>query len=81
MKIKAIYDAGEGELDRYTIVVGKPYLSRSSGIKLYDCIAASEHGAGVFVWGNCCIGKHLGKKIKLEDLSIELQNMIKEAVK
>lgn len=81
MKIKAIYDAGEDVLDRYTIVVNKFFKVLRSGVRLYDCISASENGAGVFTWSSCQLGKHLGKKIKLEDLSIELQNMIKEAVK
>ena len=67
MKIKAIYDFGDSTLDRYTIVINKSFKIPRSGVRLYDCISASENGAGVFTWCHCQLGKHLGKKIKLEE--------------
>ena len=81
MKIKAIYDFGDSVLDRYTVVIDNYFKIPKSRVRVYDCISASENGAGVFTWCSCQLGKHLGKKIKLEDLSIELQNMIKKAIK
>lgn len=79
MKLKSIYDNGGKTLDRYTIVTTNRY--NKSGRWYYDCISSSEHGLGVFMWGDCMIGRHLGKKVELKDLSIELQTMINNALK
>lgn len=79
MKIKAIYDNGGKTLDRYTIVTNVKTVKPSG--TYYDCICSSEHGLGVFMWGDCMLGKHLGNKIKLEDLDETLQKMIENALK
>ena len=47
---------------------------------MYNAISSSDNGIGVFMWVECLIGKHLGKKIQLSDLSEELQAKIKYAL-
>ena len=79
MKLKSIYDNGSKTLDRYTIVTTNRY--NKSGHWYYDCISSSESGLGVFMWCECMIGRHLGKKVEMKDLSIELQTMINNALK
>ncbi len=39
-----------------------------------------QNGLGIFYWSECMVGRHLGKKIKFEDLSLELQNKIMVAI-
>jgi len=71
-----VYDNNGETLDRYTIVFNN---TRTRGIYSkfdYDCICASENGLGVFMWGSCQKGSHLGTKIDFNDLSIELQTQI-----
>ncbi len=81
MKIKAIYDNGGISLDRYTIVTTERRVLVGHKRKyLYDCISSSENGLGVFMWTECMLGIHLGKKVELEDLPIDLQNKIKNAL-
>lgn len=79
MQLKSIYDNGGKTLDRYTIVTTERH--RKSGRWFYECIGASENGLGVFMWGECILGRHLGKKVQLEGLSKELQNRIINALK
>lgn len=76
LKVIAVYDNSGKTLDRYTIVVNIRRRERIGYKWFYDSISASENGLGVFMWGECIRGKHLGKKIKLENLSQELQNKI-----
>lgn len=79
MQLKSIYDNGGKTLDRYTIVTTDRF--RKGGRWYYSCISASENGLGVFMWGECVVGRHLGKKVELTDLSEELQNRIINALK
>lgn len=76
IKVIAVYDNGGETLYRYTIVVNQRRRERIGYKWFYDCISASENGLGVFIWDECIRGRHLGKKIKLEDLSEDLQKMI-----
>ena len=81
LKVIAIYDNNGQTLDRYTIVTNERYKSRTNPNRyIYDAIASSENGLGVFMWVECLRGKHLGKKINLSDLSEELQTKIKYAL-
>lgn len=80
-KVIAVYDNGGKTLDRYTIVTNERYKSRTNPNRyIYNGIASSENGLGVFMWTECLIGRHLGKKIQLSDLSEELQVKIKNAL-
>lgn len=79
MKLKSIYDNGGKTLDRYTIVTTQRY--KKSGRWYYDYIGASENGWGIFMWGECVLGRHLGKKVELGSLSKELQSRIINALK
>jgi hypothetical protein len=80
IKVIAVYDNGGKTLDRYTIVVNQRRRERIGYKWFYDCIGSSENGKGVFTWSECILGKHLGAKIKLEDLSKELQEKIQNAL-
>ncbi len=79
MKIKAIYDNGGKTLDRYTIVTNERRAIAKKKY-LYDAISASENGAGFFMWGECMLGTHLGKKVTFDSLSMELQTRINNAL-
>jgi hypothetical protein len=79
-KVIAVYDNGGKTLDRYTIVTNNRVSKKHNGKYTYDALSASENGLGCFHWCQCIRGSHLGKKIKLTDLSIELQNKIKLAL-
>lgn len=81
LKVIAVYDNGGKTLDRYTIVTNCRYKSRVNPNRyIYEALAASETGAGFFMWVQCERGKNLGKKINLSDLSEELQTKIKYAL-
>ena len=79
MKVISVYDNGGKSLDRYTIVVNS-IVSKNSNNNQYDAISASESGAGVFMWVQCEIGKHLGKKIEFASLNKELQKKVQLAI-
>lgn len=88
MKNITVYDFGNGVLDRYTIIKDNDFAlnyeefpSMFTGRYLYNCICASEFGAGVFMWGTAKKGRHLGKKVPFESLRPELQERIKDAYK
>lgn len=67
----SIYDNGGKTLDRYTI-----FLDDTD-----DCIGASLTGIGFYQHSTGKRGKHLGKKISLLDLDINLIARLKEEVK
>ena len=66
--IKSIWDAGEDETDRYTIVFD-PKQGYEANPGLFMTLGFSEGGRAVSMWGEAKEGRHLGKKIKWEDLS------------
>lgn len=81
LKVVAVYDNGGKSLDRYTIVTNEKLAKHPITKKYtYSAIASSEFGGGVFMWVECERGKHLGKKIQLSDLDIELQKKIEFAL-
>jgi hypothetical protein len=66
-----IYDNGGETLDRYTIVYGD-----KDERGFFECIGASQTGAGVYLHSDCTKGRHLGKKITFNDLDKDLQRML-----
>ena len=80
MKIKSIYYNGGESLDCYTIVMDVRRKEARTGKYLYECIGTSESGLDIFCWSECMVGRHLGKKVQFEDLSLELQNKIMSAI-
>ena len=70
-KIRSIWDYGEKQLDRFTVVFDIP-----EGNKYFECLCLSENGLGFSQWSNCQEGKHLGKLVKWSDLPESLQNHI-----
>ncbi len=78
MKNLQIYDNGGESLDRYTIFKARQrgYFDRH-GTKVFPCIAASRTGLGVYLHIDACKESHLGKRIKFEDLDVELQKRLR----
>ena len=73
-----IYDFGSGTLDRITVVLNNTKSPPLFGGRHYDyeCISASWFGKGVFQHSNCQKGRHLGKKVSFDDLSIQLKGKL-----
>ena len=74
-----VYDYGDSVADRYTvIVVGKDWEA-SPGLK--PSLGISEGGHAVSMWGEAKEGKHLGKRVKWEDLSAETRRHIEARIR
>jgi hypothetical protein len=74
MKIKAIYDNGGKTLDRYEVV-----YDAYCGDGLYEGVGMSEHPfhpQGFGQHGEVKPGRHLGKRIKFEDLPADCQKLV-----
>lgn len=72
-----IWDNGGKTLDRYTVF--KAYERgriNYQGCKVFPAISASFYGGGVYMHVEASKGKHLGKRIKFEELDTELQNKL-----
>ena len=79
LKIIAIYDNGGKTLDRYTV-----YYNFVEGVveghKLYACLNMNEahfHPQGIGMHSSGQLGRHNGKRIKLEDLPLDCQQAVK----
>ena len=75
MKNTSIYDNGGKTLDRITVIFDKEKRQTKDGI-LYECIAASETGFGIYQHCEAMKGRHLGKKVDFSKLSLPLQNKL-----
>lgn len=80
MKIKSIYDNRGKTSDRYTIILtinsyGKMKPQNRDCLSLNNCPENPAYGISQF--DTCNEGKHLGKKIKFEDLPKNVQEHIK----
>lgn len=74
MNIHAIYDNGGETWDRYTVLTEPYYFGKSC-----DSLGLSDNcdqPNGFSQWCEAYEGKHLGKKIKLEQLPENVQNHI-----
>ena len=75
MKILAIYDNGGATIDRYTVVTSLT----GAGIQ-YDMLGLSEGGEAFSQWtvghyhaNSGRLNRHLGKRVRFEDLSENTQ--------
>ena len=75
MKNITIYDNGGKSYDRITIIFNDRKIATKDGV-LYECIASSETGSGLYLHSEAIKGKHLGKKIDFSKLSLPLQNKL-----
>jgi len=66
--VLSIWDIGDESLDRYTVILD-PKLGWEAKPGHFQSIGFSEGGVGVSQFGEAKPGKHLGKKIKWDDLS------------
>jgi hypothetical protein len=72
----AIYD-NENVIDRYTVFFNELDGIFSDNTKYYKCLSMSENPlSGVYHFGSGILGKHNGKPISFEELSIECKNFI-----
>lgn len=76
MKNLTIYDNGGKSFDRITVILNDTKQPSSCGGVEYEAIGASETGSGFYQHTIAQKGRHLGKKIKFENLSTELQNRL-----
>lgn len=81
MKIRAIYDNGGKTLDRYTVVIDDN--AETFDGKWWTMLGLSEGGVGfsqftegVYDFANDRNNRHLGKRVRFEDLSAETQTHI-----
>ena len=82
LKIRSIWDNNGETTDRYTIVTNYQDSGREKDFNGHPVFLAlsinqncnSPQGGSMF--GYCVEGDHLGKKIGLKDLSLELQGHI-----
>ncbi len=81
--IKSIWDIGEGKsMDRYTIIFDpKQGYEASPGLFMSLGFAAGRGGGSISQWGEAKEGKHLGKKLKWEDLPKESQEHVIDRIK
>ena len=75
MKNISIYDNGGKSYDRITVIFNDRKRVTKDGI-LYECIAASENGSGLYLHSEAMKGRHLGKKIDFSKLSLPLQSKL-----
>ena len=82
LKIRSIWDNNGETADRYTIVTNyRESGPRGSfdGHPVFLALSINQNcnsPQGVSMFGSCVEGDHLGKKIGLKDLSLELQGHI-----
>lgn len=76
MKITAIYDNGGKTIDRYTVVTDELF-----NLKLYthqfNALGCDDNGGHSFSqWGSAVHGRHLGRRVRFEDLNEATQTHI-----
>lgn len=80
--IKSIWDAGEEETDRYTIIFDpKQGYEANRGMFMSLGFAKGRGGGSISQWGEAKEGKHLGKKLKWKDLPKESQEHVIDRIK
>lgn len=71
------YDNGGKTIDhRYTVV----FIQRPSLGNTYECLGMDDspfNARGICMHGNAVLGRHLGKRIKFEDLPRDCQIAVK----
>lgn len=65
--IKSIWDNGGETLDRYTVVLDVPWRD---GSDTYEALAVASEPGAFSQFCEAKPGRHLGKKIKFEDLPL-----------
>jgi len=79
LKVIAVYDNGGKTIDRYTVYYNDVECVKD-GKKMYSCLgmnAAPFHPQGVGMHGCGQLGRHNGKRIKLEDLPEDCQQAVR----
>jgi hypothetical protein len=74
----AIYDNGGRALDRYTVILNR-YRTDANGARLWDSFSMCDnprHPQGFGQHAEAQRGKHLGKRIKFEDLPKECKDVL-----
>jgi hypothetical protein len=81
MRVLSVWDNGGETADRYTVLYsGRGTLrTDSKGNKWRACRSMSErpcHPQGFGQWGEGMPGRHLGKRIRLEDLPDACRSLV-----
>lgn len=79
MKIIGVYDNGGETFDRYTIVLDSFQNETLEKFKMYECLGLSSNPGdpqGFSQWTTCQMGRHLGKKLKFEELPENVQKHV-----
>lgn len=74
MKIK-VYDAGHRMIDRYTVI----FMNEKHENGDFNYLGMSEHPThpqGVAMHGECKPGRHLGRRIKFDQLPVDCRNLV-----
>ena len=81
MKIIACYDNGGKTIDRYTIVFDTKHDVQG---KYNECLGLSKGDEDGFFgfsqFCSCTLGRHLGKKLKFEQLPEHVQKHVKARI-
>ena len=71
-----IYDAGPSVTDRYSVLVEDGNERWDGGNRFQTCLSVSEGGRAVSQFSEALPGKHLGKRVKLDQLDAATRNHI-----
>jgi hypothetical protein len=82
--VLSIHDAGDKANDRYTVCFGWPLWEEHMG-RTVPCLGFNEvptsPNMGVSMWGECAADRQgLGKKIRWNDLPLDLRKHVKSRV-
>jgi len=80
LKVIAVYDNGGKTIDRYSVYYNFVQSRPQVRPKQYMCLgmnAAPFHPQGIGMHSSGCLGRHNGKRIRLEDLPADCQQAVK----
>lgn len=80
-RIKAIYDNDGKTVDRYTVYFNDGYTDLDTGKYFNDCLGMSSNPyspQGFSQHSSGLLGRHNGRRIKLEELPTECLRVLKQ---
>lgn len=72
LPVIAVYDNGGKTIDRYTAVISRRFMPANKGF--HSCLGFSDGGRAFSQFSECRIGRHLGRKLKPEEITPEISN-------
>ena len=80
INIRGIYDNGGKTADRYTIITNNN-IDYPNGKSYKESLSVGENPSNFSQWGEAIEGRHLGKKIKFDQLPLNVQEHINKRMK